>query len=150
MAPETAAAAAVGMLVPYFKKAMEEFSGEAGKAVFEGVRGLWGRVVKLLEPDPQASGVATRFQTQPETFAAALTEVLREKLRAQPELLGDLIANLHDIRAKGPSVRVVQEVDKAVGISGVQADAMKRGTVEVTQRVRDAQQIEGAKFGTLG
>jgi hypothetical protein len=150
MDPVTIATGAATLLVPYVKKAAEEFAGEAGTAVLQKVGHLLTRIRDRLFGDAAARDTVDRFEQSPERYRPYFEDVLKEKLAADGAFRAEIESLLQAIEQTGPQVAVVQRMKKAEGVIGVEARELARGRVTVDQKVEDAKEITGAKFDRIG
>jgi hypothetical protein len=50
----------------------------------------------------------------------------------------------------GPQISILQDIARGEGLLGIQAEEMTRGRVTVEQRMTEAKDVTGAKFGKIG
>jgi hypothetical protein len=50
----------------------------------------------------------------------------------------------------GPVLRVIQEIDIGRHVTAVDADEMLSGSLEATQKIRDAQDVTGLRIKRIG
>ena len=151
MDPATIAAGAAALLAPYLKKAGEEFAGEAGKYVQEKARVLWQKIRAKLDGDPPAKVVLDKFEANPDAHAEEFKAKVEEKIGADKPLGDQISADVADVKAKAPYVRVVQKIKEAEDVVGVKANRLKAGTVDVDQGIEVAKgKIVGVDIGDIG
>jgi hypothetical protein len=150
MDPLTIAAGAVALLSPVVKKAMEEFAGDAGKAIWEKAKGLFARLRRSLAGEPAAEEALGKFERDPEGGKADLQARLKERFERDEALRKEVEEVLKDIKRTGPDVRVVQRVKEAEDVVGIEAKRMSRGSAEVEQEMDRARGVTGAKFDEIG
>jgi hypothetical protein len=76
-----------------------------------------------------------------------LRDVLSDQLVSDPDLLQELKALL---ASAGPTVRVVQRMNEASDVVGLESSSMMEGTATVEQKITKARGVKGAVFDTLG
>jgi hypothetical protein len=150
MDPGTIAAAALGLLVPYVKKAMEEFAGEAGKSAYAKVAGLFTVLKQRLVGDPAVQDTVARFEQQPERYKPFLEDVLKEKFTQDGALLSEIERLVAEIRESAPDIVVVQKIKRAEHVVGLNAGVMTKGRVTVNQEIEQAGTATGAKIDRIG
>lgn len=102
------ASAAVGILIPFFKKAGNKAAEKAGEALFDAVQ-------DKVEGDEEAESALENFQKKPDRYSTALADILREKAESDPEFgenLKQLVRN-----ADGEALRTMTQVAKGKGIA---------------------------------
>lgn len=150
MDPASIAAALGTLLAPFLKKVAEDFAGEAGKYVQGRAKALWARLRSRMEGEPEAKEALDRFEADPEGGKAGFESAVGGRLAADASLRDELAAALAEIQRQAPHVTVVQRMKEAEGVTGVEARAFRRGTVEVTQEAESAKDVRGAKFDEIG
>jgi len=151
MDPATIAAGAAALLAPYLKKAGEEFAGEAGKYVQEKARDLWRKIRAKLDGDPPAKVVLDKFEANPDAHAEEFKAKVEEKVATDKPLADQISADVADVKAKAPYVRVVQRIKEAQDVVGVRANRLKAGTVDVEQSIDVVKdKAVGADLGDIG
>jgi hypothetical protein len=150
MDPVTAAAALVALLTPFAQKAATEYASAAGRAVWEKTEALVGWLRHRLPSANPAAVELQRFAGSTQQ-GPALEAALASALAEDPELLVEVTRRLSEIRAAGPSVRVVQRVNEVTDLQGVRARNLRRGDVEVEQDVERAGNMTGVHLeGDIG
>jgi hypothetical protein len=144
MDPSTLTAAAVALLVPYAKKAAESFAGEVGKAVFEKTTALWDWIKSRFTKGEPSSDVFQRFEKAPEKYQPYLEDLLTEQLATDSAFSSELDRRIREIKAMAPTLKVVQEMEKAEKVTGARIKELTRGNVEVNQKIKDAKDVTGA------
>jgi hypothetical protein len=150
MDPATIAAGAAALLAPYLKKAGEEFAGEAGKYVQEKARLLWQKIRAKLDGDPPAKVVLDKFEANPDAHAEEFKAKVAEKIGSDKPLGEQISADVADVKAKAPYVRVVLNITDAERAIGVRAARLNAGTVDVTITGGTVKDAIGADIGTIG
>jgi len=150
MDPVTIATLAVTLLVPYVKKAAEEFAGEAGKAVFNKVGALFAVLKQHVGGDTAGRDTISRFEESPERYRPFLEDVLKEKLDADEKFRSEVARLLAEIRDAGPDVKIVQKIKKADSATGLEARQLTGGSVSVSQEIEDARNVTGVKIDRIG
>jgi hypothetical protein len=150
MDPATIAAGAAALLAPYLKQAGEEFAGEAGKYVQEKARDLWRKIRAKLDGDAPAKVVLDKFEANPDAHAEEFKAKVEEKIGADKPLADQISADVADVKAKAPYVRVVLNITDAERAIGVRAARLNAGTVDVTITGGAVKDAIGADIGTIG
>jgi hypothetical protein len=150
MDPATIAAGAAALLAPYLKKAGEEFAGEAGKYVQEKARVLWQKIRAKLDGDPPAKVVLDKFEANPDAHAEEFKAKVEEKIGTDKPLADQISADVADVKARAPYVRVVLNITDAERAIGVRAAHLNAGTVDVTITGGTVKDAIGADIGTIG
>lgn len=150
MDPATIAAGAAALLAPYLKKAGEEFAGEAGKYVQEKARDLWRTLRAKLDGDAPAKVVLDKFEANPDAHADEFKAKVEEKISLDKPLGDQISADVADVKAKAPYVRVVVNITSAERAVGVRAEQLHSGTVDVTVTGGTVKEAIGADIRTIG
>jgi len=151
MDPVTIAAGVGALLAPYFKKGVESFAGEAGKYVFGKAKEVWEKLRAKLAGDAQAEATLDRFEHDPDGARKDLEAQVEKHAKADASLGDELAQVLAEIKRQAPHVKVVQDVQEAENLIGIEAGRVSRGTVEVDQKVGKATgTVTGGKFGDIG
>jgi hypothetical protein len=150
MDPLTLANSLIALFTPMLNKAGEEFGGQAGKVVFEGVRALFLKLKERWSGDTFAQQTVARFERDPDRYANYLEDLLVERLGADDALAAELTQRLIEIKAIGPELRVVQRIQVAQDITGVDADEITAGSMYVEQQVHQAHEVKGAVIRRFG
>jgi hypothetical protein len=160
MDPATIAASVVALLVPYLKKATEEFAGEAGKFAGEAGKGaalfvqekakaLCERLRSKFASDTPAVETFNRFASDPDAHKGEMETQLASKLIDDKPLQDELAAALAEVKRAAPQIRVVQKMKEAEAVVGLRAKRMTRGTAEVTQEIEKAKNTTGIEFDEI-
>jgi hypothetical protein len=150
MDPATIASAAVGLLVPYAKKAMEEFAGEAGKTAFNKVAALFKVLKQRLTGDAAAEDTISRFEREPERYQPFLEDVLRDKLAQEKPFATELAGLVAEIEAAAPELAIVQTIKKVGSVVGLEASEVGKGRIGISQDIDEAQSVVGARIDRIG
>lgn len=150
MDPIAVAASVVALLSPMLKKASEEFAGKAGAAVFDKAQELLSKLKQRWRGDAFAEETVSRFEADPDRYGVYLQDLLVERLGADETLAVDILRCLSEIRAVGPELRVVQKIRFAERVTGLEADELTAGKVQVEQEMSEATDVTGIRIGRLG
>jgi hypothetical protein len=150
MDPASIAAALGALLAPYVRKVAEDFAGEAGKYVQGRAKALWVSLRTRFEGDPKAKAALDHFEADPEGGKEEFEAAVGSRVAEDPALRDELAAALAEIRRQAPQVKVVQRMKDAENVTGVEARAFRRGTVDVAQEADSAKNVSGAKFDEIG
>lgn len=146
----TIAASVVTLLIPYIKKASEEFAGEAGKAVFLKTGELLTRLKQYFTGDEAAGDTISRFEQNPERYQPFFEDVLKEKLEKDSVFQNEIVHRLMDIEKSGPEIEIVQKMKKVKDIVGLEAGQISKGKVKIVQKIEEGEKIVGTKIDHLG
>jgi hypothetical protein len=141
------AANVVAVLAPYVAMGAQEFAKNAGKEAYEMAKGVFATLKAKWTGDEEATDVLTRFEEKPERYAPVLEDVLTERF-AQDEELAIVLSNL--LEQVGPSLEVVQRMEEAQRVTGLEAEEMTEGRARVRQDIRRAEDVTGARIGRIG
>jgi hypothetical protein len=144
------AANVISLLVPYVKKAMEEFSGEAGKAVFKTVGSLFTKVKTFFTGDSAATDTFDRFEKDPEKYKPFLEDVIKEKMEEDPSFKESISDLLEQIKKEGATLKIVQKMQKGENVTGVDAGEIGNANIDVQQEIVEGKMITGVKAGKIG
>jgi hypothetical protein len=150
MDPTTIAASVAALLAPYFKKAGEEFAGEAGKFVLEKARDLWKKLRAKFDGEPHGKAVLDDFEKDPQAHGDAFKARIEERFASDKALCEEISADVAEIKRKAPYVRVVQSMNEAEEVVGLKAKRLKSGTADVQQSIGKAKKITGAELEEIG
>jgi hypothetical protein len=148
MEPAVLTAGAIAVLVPYVKKAAEEFAGEVGKSVFEKTKALWSWV-KGKFTAPVEAEVVKRFEEDPERYRPFLEDLLVSRLEKSPELTSEFAHLIQEIKAAGPAVNIVINMNKAEEVLGLRLKQMTKGKVDVRLNIGEGKKITGAEIDQI-
>jgi hypothetical protein len=141
------AANVVAVLAPYVAMGAQEFAKNAGKETYEMAKGVLATLKAKWTGDEEATDVLTRFEEKPERYAPVLEDVLTERF-AQDEELAIVLSNL--LEQVGPSLEVVQRMEEAQRVTGLEAEEMTEGRARVRQDIGRAEDVTGARIGRIG
>ncbi|TKK70363.1 hypothetical protein FC093_06345 [Ilyomonas limi] len=144
------AANLVTLLVPFAKKAMEEFSGEAGKAVFNKISSVFSKVKSFFSHDAVASDTLARFENEPDKYKPFLEDVLKEQLAKNPDFGKEISHLLKEIENDGPQLKIVQKMQKGDNVMGVEAEEIGKAGISVDQDIAEGKNVTGVKAGKIG
>ncbi len=148
--PNTAmlAGTVISLLHPYAQKGAEEFAKAAGKAAFEGVQKLVDALRQRFGGDKEAEETLKQFEDKPDRYRAALEDILREKLAQDHGFEAQLRGLLSDM---GPTITVIQDLEKAGKVTGLKAKGIHSGTVSVEQHAKQVDDLTGVELdGDIG
>ena len=147
MDPATIAATVVSVLAPYAIKGAKAFAQAAGEVALSQAKKLIDMLKQRWSADEEASSVIQNFEKKPERYQSALQDVLEEHVRQDPSLATELQSQLQSM---GPVLRVVQEIDIGRHVTAVDADEILSGSLDVTQKIRDAQDATVIRIKKMG
>lgn len=139
--------AVLTVLAPWAAKGAEGFIEEAGKDAYEKARGLFEMLKNRWSGDKEAVDALEHFREKPQRYQKVLEEILPEKLE-QDEILRVELLQL--VEALGPTLRVIQEMDEAKRVTGVDVDEFKEGDLDVAQKFKKGEDVTGARIKRLG
>ena len=137
----------LAVLTPYLVKGVEGFVSEAGKDAYEKCKSLLSLLKARLSSDPAASEQLARFEEKPHRYRQALESLLAEKLTTD-SVLGNQIHEL--LQDMGPSLKIIQKINEAEDVTGVEADEMESGDLHVEQEIGKGKGIKGASIKRIG
>ncbi|WP_433971891.1 hypothetical protein [Tunturiibacter lichenicola] len=147
MDPITLVTSAITLLSPYVAKGAEEFAKELGKDAAPKVKELYAYLKGKFSASSEESQLLSLFEKKPEKYEKALTDVLEERARTDPEFAGELEKHVNGV---GPYIKVVQSLkdsDKAVAAEVKKARA---GTFDIDQNAVNVKEIIGFKAEESG
>ncbi len=141
------AANVVAVLAPYVTMGAQEFVKSAGREAYEKAKSMLGALKTRWSGDEEATDTLTRFEDKPERYAPVLEDILKEKLIQDKELAAVLFTLLKEM---GPSLEVVQRMDEARRVTGLEAEEMSRGKASVRQDIGRGEDVTGARIRRIG
>jgi hypothetical protein len=144
------AATVLSILAPYAARTGKEFVETVGEAAYQRAKGLMDTLKQRWMGRPEnkeASDALENFEKKPERYAPVLKDVLEEKIAADPELAGELTRKTGEF---GPLLEIIQRLDNAEGVTGLEAGQMASGKASITQEIKGGRNITGAKIDRLG
>jgi hypothetical protein len=140
MDPLTIGASVVTILTPYVADAGKEFVKTAGEAGLQKTKELMQWLKAKFAGDPVATTDLSRFEKDPEKYASGLQETIETKAKEDPGFSAEINQRVQEL---GPIITVIQQFDKARNLTGVEADQVRSGQVNVTQGGKDADGVKG-------
>jgi len=147
MDPATIAATVMSVLAPYAIKGAKAFGEAVGDVALSHAKKLIDTLKQRWSADEEASSVIQNFEKKPERYQSVLKDVIEEQVRQDPPLAAELQTHLQNM---GPVLRVIQEIDIGRHVTAVDADEMLSGSLEATQKIRDAQDVTGLRIKRIG
>jgi len=144
---EALVASVIGLVTPYLVKGAEEFAKEAGGAAFETVKALAERLRKWWSGDPVAAAAGENLAKQPEEYAPLLAQRLSAALARDKYFAADLTKLTN---SAGPYAEVVQNIKVAHGVTGAKIRAAVAGHLKVVQSMDEAVNVTGLEADTFG
>jgi hypothetical protein len=141
------AASALSVLTPYLVKGADEFARAAGEAALDKAKGILGVLKAKWAGDDYAAGTLARYEAQPERYRPAVEDVLTEQLAKDQELAAAIRKQLAEI---GPTLQIIQKLDRGENVTGLEADELASGRVSVTQEIKEAKDVRGATIKRIG
>jgi|SRR5947209_11516890 len=139
--------AVMSIAAPYLAKGAEEFAKSAGAAAFDSAKALMDRLHKWWSKEPVAEAAAKSLPSDPERYAKILGEELERDLAKEPSFAAEL-KQLVD--ATSPYVEVIQKMEVATGVTGVDIGSLVSGQVRLGQEMKQAQNVTGFKATKVG
>jgi hypothetical protein len=137
----------MAVLLPFVSKGAEEFASKVGDATYEKAKALLSTLKQKWSGDKEATESLARFEGRPERYKTVLEDILQEKLADDQDLVSYVARLLQEI---GPSLEIIQQMEKGKDIVGLKAKEMRTGRARVTQDIIKAAGVTGAEFDTLG
>ena len=147
MDPASIVTGVLTVLMPYVAKGAKEFISMAGEAGYEKAKGLFEKLKAKWSGDKEVTSTLENFEAKPERYKPVLEDIMHEKLAKDPELAGELAKMLQEM---GPTLTIIQEMDEAKGVTGLAAGEVNSGNVNVTQKIKKAEDVTGAKIDRIG
>lgn len=147
MDPATIVTGVLTVLMPYVAKGAKEFISMAGEVGYEKAKGLFEKLKAKWAGDKEVTSTLENFEAKPERYKPVLEDIMHEKLAKDPELAGELAKMLQEM---GPTLTIIQEMDEAKGVTGLAAGEVNSGNVNVTQKIKKAEDVTGAKIDRIG
>jgi hypothetical protein len=141
------ASSVVSVLIPYFAKGAEEFARCAGEFACEKAKGLFNYLESKLSKDNEASDCLEHFKDKPARYSAAFEDLLNEKLNDDGNLYIAVSNMLNELQ---PSLEIIQRIENAEGIIGLDANRLTNGSAKVTQEMENAKDVVGARINRIG
>jgi hypothetical protein len=141
------ASKALAILTPYVSKGAEELTKSIGEAGYAKAKQLFEKIKDKFNGDKKASDTLSDFEKAPEAKKQETEAVLAEAL-AKDENFARSVDTL--VKEIGPLLMVFQDMDKGVEVTGADVGQLNRGRVVVEQRIKDGQNITGAKIDKMG
>jgi hypothetical protein len=147
MDPITITTAALAILAPFAKDAGKELVKTVGEIGFEKAKSLFTWLKQKFAGDPAAAKDLSRFEQDPDKFEPALEATIKEKVEQDPEFAAELKKRIDEI---GTLITVFQELKKGKGVIGVEADEIRSGKVDVTQKADDVDGMTAVRVKKIG
>lgn len=144
---EALAASVIAMITPYLVKGGEAFASEVGKAAFNTVSDLMGRLKMWWNSDPVAEATAGAIAQDPQLNGKRLGGMLDDAFAADPSFAEDVRSLL---KAVGPDVTVIQNMKIANGVTGADVGRMVGGRIAVSQTMDEATNTTGFRSDVVG
>lgn len=143
----TLAATTISILTPYVAKGAEEFIKAAGKDVYEKAKKLFAYVKEKLSGNEQAASTINLYEKKPTRYEAALKEILTEEMEKDKEFKDEVSKQLGEL---GPYIHVIQKMEKGEYVTGVDAEEIKSGRVNVDQDIKEGKSVTGVRVKKIG
>jgi hypothetical protein len=147
MDPATLAVAALTILTPFAKDTGKELVKTVGEIGAGKAKDLFTWLKERFAGDPAAAKDVSRFAAEPDKFEPSLESTIKEKAEQDPEFASQLKKRIDEI---GPQIKVFMEIKNARNVIGVDADKIRSGNVEVTQKAEEADGMIGVRARELG
>ena len=147
MDPVTIATGVLTVLTPYLVKGAKEFVSVAGDVACEKASGMLQKLKQRWAGDKEASTSLEQFEQKPERYKPVIEDILKEKLTNDESLSRELSTMLQDM---GPTLEIIQKMDEGRNVTGVEAKELNKGRVGVTQEIKKADGVTGAKIDRIG
>jgi len=145
--PITLAGAVTSILAPLVAKGAKVFVKEAGQVACDKAQGLLDRLKQHFGDDQEASTAITSFEGNPVRYRPVVEDILQSKLSNDDAFASQIAALVEEM---GPTLEVIQRMDRAEGVVGVKARELKSGRVKVDQKFKQGTNIVGADIDKLG
>lgn len=135
------------ILLPLVKKGAQQFAKEVGVAACEKAESMLKALRVRLSGDKTATDMLSEFEKDPEGYRPVLEKIIQKKVDQDNDLATELIKLLKDM---GPTLKVIQKMKEAEDVTGMEAEEMTEGSVEVVEEFEKAKKIIGVKIGRIG
>lgn len=143
----TLAGKVMSLLVPYAASTAQDFINTIGELGYEKAKTLLNKLKAKWSGDTGSSVILEKFENEPEQFKAAMEAILQQKLSQDQTLVEELSKMMIEM---GPTLEIIQRMDEAENITGLEAQEMSRGKVSIEQDVKKAKNLTGAKIDRIG
>jgi hypothetical protein len=140
-------AAVLAAITSYVSTQTQDFLNQAGEVAFAKAKAIFSKLKERWKGDEAASRDLESFEKEPKIYAPAVQGRLESKLSEDNELRQELEQLVNEM---GPQISILQDIARGEGLLGIQAEEMTRGRVTVEQRMTEAKDVTGAKFGKIG
>jgi hypothetical protein len=140
-------AAIMAAIASYVSTQTGEILEKVGDAATNKAKAIWTRLKERWSSDENATRELDSFATEPQVYGPVIRTRLETKLNYDRVLRDELSRLVADI---GPDIEVFQEIAKAKGVVGLEADEVASGTTRVHQRMTEADDVTGAKVRRIG
>ncbi|MCD4741606.1 MAG: hypothetical protein K8R67_03845 [Desulfobacteraceae bacterium] len=140
-------ASVMAIITSYASIGAKEMIKSAGKDIYEKAKSLYAVLKKRLAGDEAAEHALAGFEKDPELFKSPLEEILKKKLNQDIDLFNELS---EFINVMGPILNVVQTIEKADGVVGVETEEINRGKLSVNQKAAEAKNMVGVTVKRIG
>ena len=147
MDPLSIGSAVVSLLTPFVKDAGQELAETLGQAGAGKVKELLVWMKSKFAGDPAATQDLQRFGKSPEKFGPSLEESIQQKADTDPQFRAEITQMMKEL---GPVIAVVQNLKTGKGVTGVDADNLRSGKVDVRQTIDGGENITGARIKDIG
>ena len=147
MDPATLAAAVISILTPYVTKGAKELVETVGQAAYDHAKKLLNTLKTRWAADPVASDSLARFEKKPDVHSPALQEIVEERLKADSELREQVSQTVKDV---GRKLAILVKMTKGQDVTGLDAETVTRGDIDVTLDIADGNKVTGAKIKNFG
>lgn len=143
----TLAGSVVAILTPYVSKGATELVDAVGQAAYDQAKKLLGTLKARWSGDAVASDSLTRFEKKPEVHAGTLQEIVEERLTTDATLRSEVEQAVQEV---GPKLAILIQMTKGENVTGLEAENVSRGDVDVKLEIGEGKGVTGAKIKNLG
>jgi len=147
MDPATIITTAMAVLTPFVKKGVAEFGRAAGQAACDRAQQLLEFIKGQLAGDKTASDNLATFETKPDVYKPVIEDTLKEKLATDPGFARELEQRLKEM---GPQLDIILKISDAKNVTGLDADTVAGGKVNVSITSDKGDNVTGARIGRIG
>lgn len=137
----------IAILTPYVARTAADFVNTVGEAGQTRARALLERLRTRWQGEPVSAGLLERFEEDPAGYGKAVELALEKTMEEDPELLEEVSSAVSEL---GPTLEILQRLDRGEGVTGLESKELAGGRVTVTQEVKEGKDITGARIDRIG
>ena len=138
---------AVKILSPFVVLGAKHVVTAAGEVALEKLEAFVAELRERWSGNPVARDTLERFEENPERYAPMLEDQLKEEMERDEAFAREVDAV---VKAEGPAIRVLQEMDEGRDVVAVRAGKARAGTIDVEQRIGKGENVTGVDIDEIG